>query len=104
MSSNHNGMLRMYETFGNGGANTMRRTIGSGGPGGEAPPAAAAGDGAQAAANPPAAASPAPGGSAPAGRGGGMLARDWFRPIPPPRSLTWSMRNNTNYMETGVLA
>ena len=23
MSSNHNGMLRMYETFGNGGANTM---------------------------------------------------------------------------------
>ncbi len=30
MSSNHNGMLRMYETFGNGGANTMRRTIGAG--------------------------------------------------------------------------
>ena len=28
MSSNHNGMLRMYETMGNGGANTMRRTIG----------------------------------------------------------------------------
>jgi hypothetical protein len=26
MSSNHNGMLRMYETFGNGGANTMKRT------------------------------------------------------------------------------
>ena len=25
MSSNHNGMLRMYETFGNGGANTMKR-------------------------------------------------------------------------------
>ena len=35
MSSNHNGMLRMYETFGNGGANTMRRTIG-GTPGGGA--------------------------------------------------------------------
>ena len=36
MSSNHNGMLRMYETMGNGGANTMRRTIGggAGGPGG----------------------------------------------------------------------
>ena len=32
MSSNHNGMLRMYETFGNGGANTMRRTIGGGAP------------------------------------------------------------------------
>ena len=38
MSSNHNGMLRMYETLGNGGANTMRRTIG----GGAADPAAAA--------------------------------------------------------------
>ena len=25
MASNHNGMLRMYETFGNGGANTMKR-------------------------------------------------------------------------------
>jgi hypothetical protein len=27
MSSNHNGMLRMYETFGNGGANTMKRKV-----------------------------------------------------------------------------
>src|SRR6266496_6472851 len=27
MSSNHNGMLRMYETMGNGGANTMSRNI-----------------------------------------------------------------------------
>ncbi len=33
-----------------------------------------------------------------------MTARDWYRPLPPPRSLTWSMRNNTNYMETGVLS
>ena len=32
MSSNHNGMLRMYETFGNGGANTMPRTVGGGRP------------------------------------------------------------------------
>ncbi len=87
MSSNHNGMLRMYETFGNGGANTMRRTIGGGGPGGggEAAPAAATGGGR-------------------GGAGGGMTARDWFRPLPPPRNLTWSMRNNTNYMETGVLS
>jgi hypothetical protein len=82
MSSNHNGMLRMYETFGNGGANTMRRTIG--GPGPEAltvPPV-----------------------PAPAGRGAGMTAREWYRPLPPARTLTWSMRNNTNYMETGVLS
>jgi hypothetical protein len=27
MSSNHNGMLRMYETFGNGGGNTMKRKV-----------------------------------------------------------------------------
>ena len=27
MSSNHNGMVRMYETFGNGGATTMKRTV-----------------------------------------------------------------------------
>ena len=40
----------------------------------------------------------------PGGRGGGMTAREWYRPLPPPRTLTWSMRNNTNYMETGVLS
>ena len=38
MASNHNGMLRMYETFGNGGANTMHRNVaptnGGGGRGG----------------------------------------------------------------------
>jgi hypothetical protein len=27
MSSNHNGLVRMYETFGNGGANTMKRQV-----------------------------------------------------------------------------
>ncbi|HLH16171.1 MAG TPA: M14 family zinc carboxypeptidase [Bryobacteraceae bacterium] len=94
MASNHNGMLRMYETFGNGGANTMRRTIGgAGGRGGE-PPA------------PPAGGAEAAGGRG--GRGaagaGGMTAREWYRPLPPPRELVWSMRNNTNYMETGVLS
>ncbi len=98
MSSNHNGMLRMYETFGNGGANTMRRTIG-GGPGG----------GPSGASEPPTVPAPptstdgmASGGRG--GRGGGMTAREWYRPMPPPRTLTWSMRNNTNYMETGVLS
>jgi len=82
MSSNHNGMLRMYEIMGNGGANTMRRNIAGGGPDG--------------------------GGGAPeggrGGRGGGMTARDWFRPVPPYRTVDWSMRNNTNYSETGVLS
>ncbi|MFN7948322.1 MAG: M14 family zinc carboxypeptidase [Blastocatellia bacterium] len=67
MSSNHNGMLRMYETFGNGGANTMKRTV--------APP------------NNP-----------------GQTSREWYRPLPPYKEVVWSMRNNTNYMETNVLS
>jgi len=102
MSSNHNGMLRMYETMGNGGANTMQRTIGGGGgPGG------GGGGGGEAPGGPPAAEAATPDagrGGAGGGRGGGMTARDWYRPLPPPRTLTWSMRNNTNYMETGVLS
>ena len=81
MSSNHNGMLRMYETFGNGGANTLRRNLGGGRGGEGAAPAAAAEPGR-----------------------GGMTEREWYRPLPPPRQVTWSMRNNTNYMETAVLS
>ena len=30
--------------------------------------------------------------------------KEWYRPLPPPRKFTWSLRNNTNYMETGCLA
>ena len=74
MSSNHNGMLRMYETFGNGGANTMKRSVDAG-PG--------AGEG---------------------GPGGSMTTREWYRPVPAYKSVIWSQRNNTNYMETGVLS
>jgi hypothetical protein len=29
---------------------------------------------------------------------------DWYRTSPPPRKFRWSLRNNTNYMQTGVLA
>ena len=29
---------------------------------------------------------------------------DWYRTAPPPKKLRWSLRNNTNYMETGVLS
>jgi len=29
---------------------------------------------------------------------------DWYRMVPPPKKLMWSLRNNTNFMETGVLA
>ena len=72
MSSNHNGMLRMYETFGNAGANTMKRKV--------APPE---GEG---------------------GPGGNQTTREWYRPLPPYKEVVWSMRDNTNYMETGVLS
>jgi len=72
MASNHNGMLRMYETYGNGGANTMKRRI-------------AGGEGAM-------------------GAGGGQTSREWYRPLPPYTEVEWSLRNNTNYMETGVLS
>ncbi len=41
------------------------------------------------------------------GSGGGPLGdlskRQWFRPSPPYKEVVWSMRNNTNYAETGVL-
>jgi hypothetical protein len=36
-------------------------------------------------------------------RGGDWTKRDWFRPLPPYKEVMWSMRNNTNYMETGIL-
>ncbi len=71
MSSNHNGMIRMYETFGNGGANTMKRKV--------APP-----EGAGGASN--------------------QTSREWYRPLPPYKEVEWSMRNNTNFMQTGVLS
>jgi Zinc carboxypeptidase len=71
MSSNHNGMIRMYETFGNGGANTMKRRV--------APPEGA-------------------------GAGAGQTSREWYRPSPPYKEVEWSMRNNTNFMQTGVLS
>jgi len=29
---------------------------------------------------------------------------DWYRVVPPPKAFKWSLRNNTNYMQTGVLA
>jgi hypothetical protein len=29
---------------------------------------------------------------------------DWYRVMPPPKRFRWSLRDNTNYMQTGVLA
>jgi hypothetical protein len=68
MSSNHNGMIRMYETFGNGGATTMKRNI------------------------------------ARPGFGPAQTSREWYRPNPPYAETEWSIRNNTNYMQTAVLS
>jgi hypothetical protein len=84
MSSNHNGMIRMYEIQGYNGANTqkMRLTPPPGGRGsGQAPADAAA---------------------VTAGRGN-QSQREWYRPWPASGEFDWSLRNNTNYGETGVL-
>ncbi|HEY8549794.1 MAG TPA: hypothetical protein VIL35_07575, partial [Vicinamibacterales bacterium] len=71
MSSNHNGLVRMYETFGNGGATTMKRTVTQTDAVGQPQP--------------------------------GHTRREWYRPNPPYKEVEWSMRNNTNFMQTGVL-
>ena len=36
--------------------------------------------------------------------GADVTSRQWYRASPPPQKLTWSMRNNTNYMQSGVIA
>ena len=33
-----------------------------------------------------------------------VTSREWYRPLPPPRKFQWSLRNNTNYMQSGCLA
>ena len=33
-----------------------------------------------------------------------VTGSEWYRPLPPPRRFTWSLRNNTNYMQAGCLA
>ena len=33
-----------------------------------------------------------------------VTSREWYRPMPPPRKFRWSLRDNTNYMESGCLA
>jgi hypothetical protein len=79
---NHNGMMRMYET--QSGVERSASGEGRGASG------ATTGGGR---ANPP------------TGRGGSQ-PREWYRglPIPPDAVANFSRRNNTNYMETGVLS
>jgi hypothetical protein len=99
VSYNHNGMMRMYET--QSGRETGAGAAGRGGGrgrGGDSPPPQAdalsgRGDGGRGRASGP-----------PTGRGGGQ-PREWYRglPIPPGAAASFSRRNNTNYMQTGVL-
>jgi Zinc carboxypeptidase len=96
MSSNHNGMIRMYEIQGFSGANTQKMRLGNpNGTGANGVGGGATGGGRG---GPP----PADPAAAAAGRGS-QATRDWFRPLPATGEFDWSLRNNTNYGETGVL-
>jgi hypothetical protein len=77
MATNHNGLMRFYEIMGNAGATTMERTIFE-------PNPAIVGGG--------------------AGFLGDITKRQWYRPDPPYKTVLWSMRDNTNYAETGALS
>jgi hypothetical protein len=63
LAATHNGISRLYETFGNGGtAETLERTL-----------------------------SPT------------ETSRTWYRQDPPLPRVQWSLRNNNNYQQTGLL-
>ena len=113
---NHNGMMRMYETqsgveprpaaatvaaaatdsAAGRGARGDSATTGRGGRGG-------GGRGGAVAAAPAAARGGRP--TIPTGKGGGQ-PREWYRgiPIPPNAIANFTRRDNTNFMETGVLS
>jgi hypothetical protein len=112
MSSNHNGMIRMYEIQGFNGANTQKMRLTA--PGGR-DGAPAAGRGPSTTSTPSTSSGQASSGQAGSGQAGGDEAaaavagrgnqsqREWFRPWPATGEFDWSIRNNTNYGETGVL-
>jgi hypothetical protein len=63
IAATHNGISRLYETFGNGGtAETVERTLGT-----------------------------------------NETARTWYKQNPPLPRVRWSLRNNNNYEQTGLL-
>src|SRR5262249_38584704 len=63
MAATHNGISRLYETFGNGGsADTQDRTLSA-----------------------------------------NETSRTWYRQNPPLPNVRWSLRNNNNYEQTGIL-
>jgi len=85
MSSNHNGMIRMYEIQGTSGANTTKLRLGN-------PSASTGRSGA-----------PQPDAAAITAGRSNQAQREWYRPWPATGEFEWSLRNNTNYGETGVL-
>src|SRR5438093_605029 len=114
MSSNHNGMIRMYEIQGFGGANTQKvrlgnpngtgangaggaTGVGANGAGGAGGATGAGGANGARGAAPPVDAT-----AATTGRGN-QSVREWFRPWPATGEFDWSLRNNTNYGQTGVI-
>ncbi|HEX2167122.1 MAG TPA: M14 family zinc carboxypeptidase [Longimicrobiales bacterium] len=110
---NHNGMMRMYETQSGRDVNvdslrTARAEEAARDSALAADSASAAGDSARAGGNRQGgAASGAQGGRSggvPTGRGGSQ-DREWYRGLPVPEHAVaeFTRRNNTNYMQTGVL-
>src|SRR5262245_50000354 len=91
MSSNHNGMIRMYEIQGFSGANTQKMRLGNPNAGGRGGAGGRVG-------GPPA----EDAATAAAGRGN-QSQREWYRPWPATGEFDWSLRNNTNYGQTGVI-
>jgi len=69
MTNNRNANGRFFETFGNGGSETMKRDL-----------------------------------SDYRMAGTEVTKKTWYRPSPPSEETLWSMRNNVNYMSSGVYA
>ena len=69
MTNNRNANGRFYETFGNGGSETMLRDLSDSRMSGDK-----------------------------------ITDKTWYRPSPPAKETLWSMRNNVNYMSSGVYA
>jgi hypothetical protein len=110
---NHNGMMKMYETQSgrdpDPSAANNAAGAGAGAAAGRGQGAAGRGQGAGGrgqGAPPATVTAPARGGGPiPTGRGGGQ-DREWYRgiPVPPNAVNSFTRRNNTNYMQTGVLS
>ena len=69
MTNNRNANGRFYETFGNGGSETMLRDLSDNRRSGDK-----------------------------------VIDKTWYRPSPPAKETLWSIRNNVNYMSSGVYA